>query len=105
LAIDENQHKYYNQQCEKNRINELYTGLADRPIRFIRFNPDSYIDKKGNKIKSCFYLTEKMGKLKIDKKLIKERLKLVQETVEYYSKVENVDLNIPIYQKYLFYAF
>ena len=38
-----------------------------------------------------------------DKKKIKKRLKIVQKEIEYYLKVENINLNIPVYQKYLFY--
>ena len=48
FAIDENQHKYYNEECERRRIDELYTGFADRPIIFIRFNPDKYKIKMKN---------------------------------------------------------
>ena len=91
LEIDENQHKYYNKQCEKNRINELFTGFADRKIIFIRFNPDGYKNKQGDKIKSCFSLTPKIGKLKIDKKKITERLTIVHEQVKHFMKYKNVE--------------
>ena len=33
---------------------EISRDLAHRPIVFIRFNPDSYIDENGNKITSCW---------------------------------------------------
>jgi hypothetical protein len=56
VECDENQHKKYDTTCEEMRINELYEDFACRPIVFIRFNPDDYIDKHGNDIKSCFTL-------------------------------------------------
>ena len=45
VEIDENQHQNYDSTCEIARINELFTDLGDRPIVFIRFNPDEYDDK------------------------------------------------------------
>jgi hypothetical protein len=45
LECDENQHKDYDTTCEISRINELFTDLGDRPIVFIRFNPDAYDNK------------------------------------------------------------
>jgi hypothetical protein len=54
MEFDENQHEDYDTTCEVVRINELYTDLADRPIVFIRFNPDEYNDNEGNFYKSCF---------------------------------------------------
>lgn len=55
IEIDENQHKAYDTMCEIGRMNELFTDFSDRPIIFIRFNPDGYIMKKyhhPNKINS-----------------------------------------------------
>ena len=51
IEIDEHQHKNgnsYTPECDKRRLNNLFTYLADRPIVFIRFNPDSYTNKKIN---------------------------------------------------------
>ena len=45
VECDENQHKDYDTTCEIARINELFTDLGDRPIVFIRFNPDAYDNK------------------------------------------------------------
>jgi hypothetical protein len=33
---------------------ELFQDLGDRPIIFIRFNPDIYISKNNQKIEECF---------------------------------------------------
>ena len=52
IEIDENIHSNYNCICENKRLMEISKDLGHRPIVFIRFNPDSYIDKDGKKIKS-----------------------------------------------------
>ncbi len=93
--FDENQHKNYNPQCEKNRLNELYTGFADRPMVIIRLNPDKYV-ANGNKYESCFSLTEKIGKLKCDKKMLKKRVKDFMDNVYKYSIVDNIDITKPV---------
>jgi hypothetical protein len=90
LEIDENQHNGYNEQCEISRINQISIMVNDRPTIYIRFNPDSYVDKNGKKIKSCFSLTPKLGKLKCDEDKIKERLVEVHKKVLYFSNYENV---------------
>lgn len=52
IECDENQHNNYS--CENKRMMELFNDFGDRPLVFIRFNPDSYIDNNKNKIPSCF---------------------------------------------------
>ena len=103
LEIDENQHKYYNKQCEINRINELSIGFNHRPIVCIRFNPDNYINKNGEKIDSIFNLTEKNGKLKINRDKCIKRLIIVNKMVKYYSNVKNVDILSPYKEVKLFF--
>jgi hypothetical protein len=51
IECDENQHKNY--ECENRRTMELYTDLGNRPLVFIRFNPDSYTDMY-KKVPGCF---------------------------------------------------
>jgi len=84
IEVDENQHKNnksYNTECELRRLNNLFTDLADRPIIFIRFNPDSYINKKNKLIKSCFEYTENTGLPKANKTL-KTRLKKLKDVID-----------------------
>ena len=84
IEVDEHQHKNnrsYNPECELRRLNNLFTDLADRPIVFIRFNPDSYINKKNKLIKSCFEYTEDKGLPKANKTL-KTRLKKLKEVID-----------------------
>ena len=45
---------------------EISQDLGHRPIVFIRFNPDDYVDIDGKKVKSCFS-TDKNGMLKLTK--------------------------------------
>ena len=52
VECDEFQHKNY--ECENKRMMQLFIDLGSRPIVFIRFNPDSYIDKDGKKVEGCF---------------------------------------------------
>jgi hypothetical protein len=84
VEVDENQHEDYDCSCENKRLMELSQDLGHRPLVLIRFNPDSYTDKEGNKIKSCW----KINKLGIccvesDKKW-KARLDILKETVKYW---------------------
>jgi len=66
IEIDENKHTDYDCSCENKRLMELSQDLQHRPIIFIRFNPDDYIDQSGNKIKSCWKLN-KLGVMQISK--------------------------------------
>ena len=53
VEIDEDQHRSYNSTCELARLNELFTDLGDRPIIFLRLNPDSYYSN-GEFVHGCF---------------------------------------------------
>jgi hypothetical protein len=83
IEVDEHQHKQkvYTPECEISRINNLFTDLADRPIVFIRFNPDSYTNKNNKLIKSCFEYTEDRGLPKANKKL-QTRLKKLKKLID-----------------------
>jgi hypothetical protein len=66
IELDEFQHKYYPEICENKRKMELMQDFGFLPIIFIRFNPDSYVDKNGKKIKSCFDKDGRSGLIKLD---------------------------------------
>jgi hypothetical protein len=88
VEIDENQHIDYDTTCEIQRINELYTDFADRPIIFIRFNPDSYTfnDKK---IQSSFKYHRSSGVPIIRNQTEwDERLKILKETIILHMKTK-----------------
>ena len=97
IEVDEHQHKNgksYNPECELRRLNNLFTDLADRPIVFIRFNPDSYTNKKNKLIKSCFEYTEDKGLPKSNKTL-QNRLEKLKEVIdENLNKAPNENITI-----------
>lgn len=89
IEIDENAHANYDCSCENKRLMEISKDLGHRPIVFIRFNPDSYIDKDSKKIKSCWSSNKQNGILYINnKKQWKYRLECLKDQVEYWIKNE-----------------
>ena len=70
--------------CERNRVNELYIGLGNRPIICIRFNPDKYNENSN----SCFNYSPKIHKISLNKKECHKRLNKVIEEIIKYSNVE-----------------
>jgi hypothetical protein len=92
IEVDENQHTNYDCSCENKRIMQLSEDVGHRPIIFIRFNPDDYINSNGEKITSCWAITPKTGILKIKNNKNDEwlkRLDILKETIEYWSNPEN----------------
>ena len=92
VEIDENQHTDYDCSCENKRMMQLSQDVEHRPIIFIRFNPDEYINATNEKITSCWGTTPKTGILKIKNNKINEwneRLDILKETIEYWSNQEN----------------
>ena len=86
VEIDENKHSGYECSCENKRLMELSKDLNHRPIVFIRFNPDEYINEDGVLIKSCWGLT-KQGVMKLKKTKLKEwekRMKTLEEQIQYW---------------------
>ena len=82
---------------------EISKDLDHRPIVFIRFNPDDYLDN-GINITSCWG-NNKKGICVIKKSKQnewKERLNILEETVKYWTLSENItDKTVEIIQ--LFY--
>ena len=54
IEIDENKHNDYDQICENKRTMEIFNDLGNRPVVFIRFNPDNYVKRDGTKVSSCW---------------------------------------------------
>jgi hypothetical protein len=82
VECDENQHKDKEYtSCENKRTMELFQDFGNRPIVFIRFNPDSYI-LNNTKIKSCF-TTHKIYGIPIlnHKSNWSERVELLKDTM------------------------
>ena len=86
VEIDENKHTDYECSCENKRIMEISQDVYHRPIVFIRFNPDKYIDENGNKISSCWKLNIQ-GIICITKTKMDEwnnRIKCLIEQIKYW---------------------
>ena len=101
VEIDENQHKQYDCTCENKRLMELSQDVSHRNIVFIRFNPDDYVDKTGNKIKSSWKIDGK-GLCVLNKDKIKEweyRLLQLKNNIQYWLD-NKTDKMIEIIQLY-----
>jgi hypothetical protein len=86
IEVDENKHTDYDCSCENKRLMQLSQDLNHRPIVFIRFNPDSYINEHGELIKSCWKLN-KLGVLHIAKSKQKEwteRINTLKQQIQYW---------------------
>ena len=62
IECDERQHRHYkdNNSCENSREHQIQEAL-NRPVVFIRFNPDEYLDLNNKKVMSCFIVDKKLG--------------------------------------------
>lgn len=102
IEINENKHESYDTTCQTVRINELYEDFGWRPLVFINFNPDNFIDDNKKTIKSPFKVDSRTGILIIDKNKTTEwnnRLEKLKNVVDVHLK--NVpDDNIFIYLFY-----
>jgi hypothetical protein len=86
VEIDENKHSGYDCSCENKRLMEISQDLQHRPIVFIRFNPDSYVDQNGILVKSCWKLN-KLGVMQIIKTRQSawgERLETLKQHIQYW---------------------
>jgi hypothetical protein len=86
---DEHKHEGYN--CESRRMMALFEDAGNRPIVFIRFNPDTYTLNEKN-VTSCWG-TDKNGNLRIKPSKVQEwasRLKAFEECVKYH--IQNIPL-------------
>ena len=91
VEIDENQHVNYDCSCENKRIMELSQDFAHRPIVFIRFNPDDYIDSNGTIVESCWKINKLSGILILNKIKISDwntRLQMLHNQIQYW--IDNV---------------
>ena len=87
VEIDENKHSDYDCSCENKRLMELSQDVHHRPIVFIRFNPDKYVDEEGNTVKSCWRMN-KNGVLTIAKtkqEEWKKRIDVLKDTIQYWT--------------------
>ncbi len=87
IEVDENQHREYEDICENKRLMEISQDVGHRPIIFIRFNPDKYINEDNKNVPSCFSIDKKTGLVKVNnKKKWNERLETLKENTDYWVK-------------------
>ena len=91
VEIDERQHIDYDCSCENKRLMELSKDLGHTSIIFIRFNPDSYLNK-GENISSCWGLDKKgICRIKNNKKEEWEsRLSSLKLQIDYWLFPTNI---------------
>ena len=90
IEIDEDQHKTYDCSCENKRLMELSQDLNHRPLVLIRFNPDSYINNLGKKIKSPWGFDGFDICVVKKKEEWNERLNILKNTINYWINEENI---------------
>jgi hypothetical protein len=104
IEVDENQHTGYDCSCENKRLMEISQDVNHRPLIFIRFNPDGFINIENKVIQSCWGVN-KSGICTIKKTKQTEwnnRLNTLKKQIEYWTKQENIsDKTIEVIQ--LFY--
>ncbi len=82
IECDENRHQGYS--CENKRIMEIFQDLGNRPIVFLRFNPDSYKDiATGKSISGCFRKTKKINN-SLQKNEWDRRINILNERITHY---------------------
>ncbi len=80
IECDENQHR--DTSCENKRTMELFQDFCNRPIVFIRFNPDTYINENGKKVLSSFKYHKTLDVPMIrNKEEWDNRLKILKNTI------------------------
>lgn len=85
VEIDENKHNDYDCSCENKRLMELSQDLQHRPIVFIRFNPDGYINQDGILVKSCWKLNKGVMQIvKTKQKEWDERIEILKQQIQYW---------------------
>ena len=100
IEIDENQHSNYENICENKRSMELFIDFGNRPIIFLRFNPDHYFINK-IKIESSFCMHMTLG-IPIIRNKIEWDGRLDKLKISIYKWLEDIPVK-EITNEFLFY--
>jgi hypothetical protein len=88
IETDEYQHRYYDEEDEENRYNDLYM-LHSGKFVFIRFNPDTYKDENSKSLNPDLDIRLPDLKREIEKQINRikneENTELLEEVKLYYS--------------------
>jgi hypothetical protein len=108
IEIDENQHRGYTELCDKRRYHDIahdvYSSSGERPIVFLRFNPDEYTEKTGKKV-STPWKRLKTGLWSISRDRVIEfidRTDILTSRINYYLDEDNIP-SAPITVETMFY--
>jgi hypothetical protein len=101
VEIDENQHIDYDCTCENKRLMEISQDIGHRPLILIRFNPDSYVNRKNEIIKSCWKANQNGIYIIHKEKNIdwNNRLATLKSQVQYWSE-NHTDKTIEVVHLY-----
>jgi hypothetical protein len=86
VEIDENMHTSYDCSCENKRLMEISQDVGHRPLVFLRFNPDSYLDEKGKCVHSPWGLNGRGLSIIKNTTEWEHRLAILQEQVLYWAE-------------------
>jgi hypothetical protein len=82
IEVDEDAHKSEDASCREKRMCEIYLDLGERPIVFIRFNPDKCEGRK----ETMFTVSPKARLLTCNETEFQHRIeKLVEEVMAVYN--------------------
>ena len=91
IETDENQHKSYDKMDEETRYDDLFCAFSGKWV-YIRFNPDKYVNKKGERKNPM--ISTRLFKLKeeIEKQIKRiekeENTELIERIYMYYDKYD-----------------
>ena len=86
VEVDENKHTTYDCSCQNKRLMEISQDIGHKPVVFIRFNPDTYVNQEGKKVTSCWRING-YGVLDISKSKHDEwltRIDMLLQQLEYW---------------------
>ena len=86
VEVDENKHTTYDCSCQNKRLMEISQDIGHKPVVFIRFNPDAYVNQEGKKVTSCWRING-YGVLDISKSKHDEwltRIDMLLQQLEYW---------------------
>ena len=86
VEVDENKHTTYDCSCQNKRLMEISQDIGHKPVVFIRFNPDAYVNQEGKKVTSCWRING-YGVLDISKSKRDEwhtRIYMLLQQLEYW---------------------
>jgi hypothetical protein len=98
IECDERSHIGYN--CENMRMMTIFQDLGNRPIVFLRFNPDEYMDKNDKIVRGCFMRNKKIRNVLREEEWENRIKELINQIINYKNNIPKKEVTI----ENLFYA-